>query len=265
MINFTQGVKIILLINLSMFALAWILQNFFAIDLSHILGMFYFKSSNYHHYQIITHMFMHGSILHLLFNMYSLYLFGSMVEQVWGTKRFVFYYIFTGIGAAALHAGVNWWQMHTLIDDAQLFINNPTSDTLALFSENHTALFNKQALSDFLAEWSEHPEITQYSDLAIEQVQDMIDHAINNTCMLGASGAVFGLLLAFGMMYPDIKLYIMFLPIGIKAKYLVLIYGLSELAFGIFATNDGIAHFAHLGGLLFGFIIIKIWQKQNEF
>lgn len=262
--NLPQGIKTLLLINGGMFVLTFLLQATSGINLEHILGMYYFQSPNYHHYQIITHMFMHGGFWHLFFNMYSLFLLGTMIERVWGTKRFIFYYIFTGLGAAALHTGVNWWQIHGLTVDAQAFFDSPTSETLAIFSEHHPDLFNRAALSDFLAEWCEHPEISDFKTSSVNQVSEIITAKINNSCMLGASGAVFGVLLAFGMMFPDLKLYIMFLPFGIKAKYFVMIYGALELIFGIFGTLDGIAHFAHLGGLLFGFLIIKYWQHSQK-
>jgi membrane associated rhomboid family serine protease len=161
-------------------------------------------------------MFMHGSLTHILFNMFALWTFGTPLENFWGPKRFLTYYMLTGLGAAALHLGVGAWEVTQL----------------------------------------------QHAIAAGQADPRMLD-MILSIPTVGASGAIFGLLLAFGMLFPNTELMLIIFPIPIKAKYFVIGYGAIELFTGITGTNDGVAHFAHLGGMLFGFILIKIWQKDR--
>lgn len=180
-------------------------------------GAFYFASPLFDVWQPITYMFMHSSanFFHIFFNMYAVFMFGSAVESVWGPKRFLQYYMFTGIGALALHMAVNAFQVYQLTGSIAPQTNIP-------------------------------PEVIQ----------------IYSGPIVGASGAVFGLLLAFGMMFPNVELMLIFLPIPIKAKYFVILYGLIELFLGVARfQGDNIAHFAHIGGMLFGYILIKIWNR----
>ncbi len=154
-------------------------------------------------FQMATHMFMHGDIMHLAFNMLSLYIFGPMVEAVWGHKRFLSYYLICGVGAYLLHLGVQWWELE----------------------------------------------------------QAGMDPRSWNVPMLGASGAIFGIYVAFAYLFPNQVISLLFPPISLKAKYFVLIMAGLELFYGVRGYSTGIAHFAHLGGALFGFIMILIWYK----
>jgi membrane associated rhomboid family serine protease len=193
--------------------------TYFAEDFMYgTFSLFFFESELFRPFQFVTHMFMHGGIFHLFFNMYSLVIFGVVLEHVWGSQKFFLYYMVTGLGAAALHSLVLW------IDYS--------SQVAAFEAGNQYALQNIQTL------------------LA--------------TPTVGASGAVYGVLLAYGMLFPNNVLQLIFPPIALKAKWFVLIFGALELWLGISNTGGNIAHFAHLGGMLFGFILIKYWKKNNK-
>ncbi|MCW3126525.1 MAG: transrane rhomboid family protein, partial [Bacteroidetes bacterium] len=172
-------------------------------------------------WQILTHMFMHADFMHILFNMYGLYIFGSILERVWGPKRFVEFYFMTGLGAMLLFTGVQAFQVFNLT--GSVAPNN-------LLVEPYSKAF----------------------------------YVINGS-MLGASGAIFGILTAFAMLFPNTELYLMFIPVPIKAKYLVGGYVIIELFSGIRNNpQDNVAHFAHLGGALIGFIIVKLWNRNRN-
>lgn len=182
------------------------------------MGLHLFGASKFNVVQLITYMFLHdpSSFAHVFFNMFSVYMFGRTLEQVWGGKRFLFYYITTGLGAG-------------IIQEAAWYI-----------------------------EYGGY--ISQLVEVYGWQQASM---ALNGLVTIGASGAVFGILLAFGMMFPNVPLYLMFIPVPIKAKWFVLGYGLIELFLGVSATSDGIAHFAHLGGMLVGVLLILYWRKKG--
>ncbi len=253
----TPVVKYLLFINAGMLGLTYVL-SFSGIDLVQILGLHYFKSQYFEPFQFVTHMFMHGGIIHLLFNMYALYLFGTILERVWGSQRFLFYYLFTGFGAAILHTAVNWYMLHGFYNAVQEFLTNPALENFKALVQEYPRYFNQEAVNNIIANWGSYD---------VNQLRDSVSGVLEaqmNIPTVGASGAVFGLLLAFGVMFPDVPLMLMFIPIPIKAKYFVIGYGLLELFNGV--TNipgDNVAHFAHLGGMIFGYILLKIWYKGN--
>jgi membrane associated rhomboid family serine protease len=188
------------------------------------LAIFFFKSDFFEPYQIVTHMFMHGGFAHIFFNMYALWLFGQIIESRWGTKRFLIYYFVTGIGAVILHQFVTYL-------DYQSLVVGVSPEGLDLFNSTD-----------------------------IQKAQ-----AIMMTPTVGASGAVFGVLLAFGMLFPNVELRLLFIPVPIKAKYFVIGYAVIELFLGVGDFQwDNIAHYAHLGGMLFGLIFILIWGKDSS-
>ena len=197
-----------------MFVATLIIGNFMYEKLS----LFYFKSQFFKPYQLLTHMFMHGSFVHILFNMYTLFFFGSVLENVWRGKEFLLYYLVTGIGAAILHSLVLHLQA--------------------------TGLENA---------------ITAGSYQAYEQLR-----ILYNTPTVGASGAIYGLLLAYGMLFPNNIIGLVFPPVALKAKYFVIIFGAIELLLGLTGRDSGVAHFAHLGGMIFGFFLIMHWKKNNR-
>jgi len=222
-------VKNLLIINGLLF-LATISLNNLGIDLVKIFGLHQFQSNDFRPHQIITHLFMHGSFTHLFFNMFALWMFGKILENIWGQKKFLIYYMITGIGAAAIHLIFCQYQI--------INISNQIPD-----------LFN------IAIEGKYNPSIP----LSKKLTQLII------TPTVGASGAVFGLLLAFGMLFPNALLYLYF-AIPIKAKYFVIGYGLIELYAGI-SNNpaDNVAHFAHLGGMIFGYFLIKYWKQDTNY
>ena len=230
-------IKNLLIINGLFFVATFVIANVFNIDLGRILGLYIPASDHFQPYQLITHMFMHGSITHIFFNMFALWMFGYTLENIWGPKRFLIYYMITGLGAALLHLGVNYWEFWSIKDqitDSQL----------------QDILINGQ---DVLLSGR------NYSDAILAKA-----NLILNTPTVGASGAVFGVLLAFGMMFPNQYIYIYF-ALPIKAKYFVAIYGALELWNGIMNDPDSnIAHFAHLGGMLFGYLLITYWRKSSR-
>jgi membrane associated rhomboid family serine protease len=200
-------------------------------------GLHQFQSDDFMPHQLVTHIFMHGNFTHLFFNMFALWMFGKVLENVWGGKRFLIYYMITGLGAAAIHLGVSQYEIMSL----QTQIS--TTDLNRLLNEGKNILENNQ----------------NYINPIMSKLNLLI-----YTPTVGASGAVFGVLLAFGMLFPNALLYI-YLAIPIKAKYFVILYGLLELYAGI-SNNpaDNVAHFAHLGGMIFGFLLIKYWRNNSN-
>jgi membrane associated rhomboid family serine protease len=207
-------------------------------------------------------MFMHGGFFHLLFNMYALFMFGTVLEQVWGSKKFLIFYLITGVGAALIHTLVNYIEYIPMINSAHAFMNTPSPELFSAFIKEYVNEPNKQ-IFDFINQWSESPKDTQYINDAIAMVNSHIQHVVDIPTV-GASGAVFGILLGFGMLFPNTQLMLLFPPIPLKAKYFVMIYGGIEMYLAFKQPGSQIAHFAHLGGMLFGFILIKLWDKDRQ-
>ena len=217
----------LLIINL----LVWFAQNTLpriGIDVEAFLALHYWQASDFNPVQLISYMFLHGDFSHIFFNMFSLWMFGRILEQVMGQKRFLFYYISCGLGAAVIQELV--WT------------------------------FTWRA--DFI------PALANLNQVSITYMSQLVDQALaageelpflNQMLTIGASGGVFGILLAFGMLFPNMPLYLMFIPVPIKAKWMMIGYGLIELLFGVSGIMNSVAHFAHLGGMLFGFIVLMYW------
>ena len=216
--------KNIIIINL-LFWLASLSLPKIGINLVDLLGLHFPGAKDFYPFQLITYMFMHDthSFAHVFFNMFAVYMFGRVLEQVWGAKRFFIYYMVTGIGAGLVQELVWFYSLKDVIFASQDLINVGGGQIL-----DNSAFYNL-----FVT--------------------------------IGASGAVFGILLAFGMLFPNVPLYLMFVPIPIKAKYFVFFYGLAELTMGVANfSGDTVAHFAHLGGMLFGFILIRMWKTKDR-
>ncbi|MBK0377988.1 rhomboid family intramembrane serine protease [Mucilaginibacter segetis] len=226
--NIPPVVKNLLIINVLFFVATYALRAQF--DMVANLSAFYFDSPFFKPWQVITYMFMHAGFEHIFFNMFALFMFGPMVEYTLGSKKFFNYYFITGIGALALHMLVQAIQIYSI---------------LGTFTATGMGMM---------------PNISQ-ADLNTLQ-------GLYSTPILGVSGAVFGILVAFGMLFPDVEMMILFIPVPIKAKYVVLGYVAIELfsGFGRF-QGDSVAHFAHLGGALFGYLMLKIWgvRRPNKF
>ncbi len=207
---------------------------------------------------------MHGSFTHLFFNMFSLWMFGSVLENFWGGKRFFIYYFVTAFGAAALHTGVNAYEINKIKTEVASYAAHPSYDEFVSFQTKDFGLAENESFQQFMHDWQQQKDNPQYIQGSIEVAEAIVQRRMNIPTV-GASGAVFGLLLAFGMLFPNTELMMIFLPIPIKAKYFVMLYGALELFQGISNNpGDNVAHFAHLGGMLFGFFLIKYWNKKNR-
>lgn len=254
-------VKNLILINVVMFVATWAFKGL-GIDLIDKLGLFYIGSTYFHPYQFVTHMFMHGGIAHIFFNMFALYMFGKVLEMVWGPKRFLIYFFVTGLGAAILHSFVTYLEMSHMQNSASAFYNTPSPELLAAFVKSNLN-HNIAGITDLINNWYDSPNNPSFIRQGTEVVRSIVQMRIN-VPTIGASGAVFGILLAFGYLFPNTELLLLFPPIPIKAKYFVIGYGAIEVYLAITQSNSGIAHFAHLGGMIFGFILLKYWGKNSR-
>ncbi len=254
-------VKNLIIINVLMLLATFAMQRA-GIDLTDLLGMHYPGSEKFRFYQVITHMFMHAGVTHLFFNMFALWMFGRVLENVWGPKRFLIYYFVTGLGAVALHMFVNHLEISSMQHTITAFSNTPAPEILDKFVHKHLPGSSKQLL-DFITNWYDDPSSTAFATEG-QKVMDQILRLKMDIPTVGASGAVYGVLLAFGMLFPNTPLMLLFVPVPIKAKYFVIGYGVLELFLGLTNSGGSIAHFAHLGGMLFGFILIKYWNSTSK-
>ncbi len=266
-------VKNLLIINALLFLATITFDSTFHIDLTSILGLHYFEANDFKPFQFITYMFMHGGFTHILFNMFALWMFGNVLENVWGAKRFLIYYLVTGVGAGIVYTIWIYFQLSPSISLIDSFLQSHNLETLAQFTSQHTFQLNEysgQIWIDFqqfkidLRQVSLNPDDGGAMQSTINFVTHYREFLLNQSVVVGASGAVFGILLAFGMMFPNSLIYIYF-AIPIKAKYFVILYGAFELYEGWRNSGDNVAHFAHLGGMLFGFFLILFWKKKGNF
>ncbi len=230
-------VKNIILLNILMFLINLASISVYGIELNMRLGLYFPASEHFMPLQIVTHMFMHGGFWHLFFNMYALYIFGQVLEGVWGPKRFFIYYMICGLGAAFIHTLVIFIQYNSLMNSlAPDQIQQVLDEGAEILSQGKT--FSNQTMKDL--------------------------QMVLNTPTVGASGAIFGVLLAFGVLFPNTQLILLIPPMPVKAKYLVIFYGGLELFLAITQPGSNIAHAAHLGGMLFGYILIRYWRKTTN-
>jgi membrane associated rhomboid family serine protease len=213
--------KNLIIINVLFFLGIIVAEQRYGVDLNNLLGLHFFLADKFNPAQLFTYMFMHGGWSHLFFNMFAVWMFGCMLEQVWGSKRFLFYYILCGVGAGLVQEVVQLVHYETVL--------------------------------------------SAYDNVDIGgQVVPMADY-LNLMVTVGASGAVYAILLAFGISFPNQKMFIIPIPVPIKAKYFVIGYAVLELYLGLSNNaSDNVAHFAHLGGMIFGFILIMYWRKKNK-
>ena len=205
--------KNIIIINILVMIMTWLSPEFMYENFS----LFYPTSAFFKPWQIITHMFMHGGFWHIFFNMYTLFIFGCVLERMWGPRKFLLFYFVTGIGAALMHTGVQAIEMQVYMSQA-----------------------------------------AEGSAGAIQAI-----HALKMTPTVGASGAIYGVLIGYAMLFPDSVLTLIFPPVALKAKWFVVIFAVIELFTGIFGMGGSVAHFAHLGGMFFGWLLIMYWKKKH--
>lgn len=259
--NIPPVVKNLIIINVLLMVATWVLQGM-GIDLVAYLGLHYPASEKFRMHQVFTHMFMHGGLTHIFFNMFALWMFGRVLESVWGPRRFLLYYLVTGLGAAALHTFVNFLSISAMQNALESFINTPSPELLDQFVQKHLSRPSSQVV-DFINSWYNNPSRSSY----VAEGQHLMERIVQmhmDVPTVGASGAVFGILLAFGMLFPNTRLMLIFPPIPIKAKYFVIGYGVLELYLGLTQPGSNIAHFAHIGGMLFGFFLIRYWNKHTN-
>ncbi|MFC2100476.1 rhomboid family intramembrane serine protease [Bacteroidota bacterium] len=257
-------VKNIIIINILFYLATFAFKNVFQTDLYEYLAFHYVGSSKFAPYQFITYMFMHGGIGHIFFNMFAVWMFGSALENVWGPKRFLVYYFITGIGAAIIHSLVLWYELAPIKNAVLHYYNDPSLEAFTVLIQNHfNGYYNPLWFNEFISMWQLNPTNPEFIQESINSSSNLLQARLDIPTV-GASGAVFGVLLAFGMLFPNSLIYIYFL-FPIKAKWFVIIYGAIELYAGISnSTGDNVAHFAHLGGMIFGFLLIKFWNKRNR-
>lgn len=180
-------------------------------------ALFYPTSMYFHWWQVVTHMFMHGGFWHIFFNMYTLLIFGSVVENILGQKKFLLFYFLCGFGAVALHLGVEYLQMQSFLPGAAVG-----------------------------------------NSVAIQNIAE-----IKLTPTVGASGAIYGVLIGYAMLFPESKMTLLFPPVTLSAKWMVVVFAVIELLTGVTGTVAGVAHFAHLGGMLLGYLMILMWRRKG--
>lgn len=267
----TPAVKTFLLVNLGVFVLCIFIYNTTGIDVNDILGLRYVGSSSFQPYQFVTYMFLHAyiggmgglSFTHIFSNMFALFMFGPMLENFWGTKRFIIFYMVTGIGAGMINSGVTYYEKYQLQSAISQYVENPTPDNMATFLRNHSNTYVYERVLDFVntfEEFKNDPKI-------IEQSKEIIRsfYRPDAGVTVGASGAIFGILIAFGLLFPNSEMFILFIPFPIKAKYLVGFYALYEIYAGVEkASGDNVAHFAHIGGMIVGFVLVKYWNSKRD-
>lgn len=237
----TEAIKHLIILNVIFFAAS----SFMGLNLGNWLALYFPKNDHFGFWQFVSHMFMHGGFMHILFNMYALWAFGSPLEQMWGRNKFLFFYFSAGLGAALIYTAVNYFQFNSIYNEL-IGIGLEAGEIQNLLESGR---YNSNILSQI-------PE-KRLSDL----------YQIYNTPAVGASGAIYGVLVAFGMSFPNAKLALIFLPVPIAAKYFIPVLIALDLFSGVTGFSifgGGIAHFAHVGGALIGFIMMKYWQK-NQF
>ena len=202
------------------------------------LALYYFSSPGFLPFQLFTYMFLHGGFTHLFFNMFALVMFGGTIERAMGSARFLFYYISVGIGAALIQMGV-----------------------YAIYIHHLESFFDAATCNEIITRgWDLIQQNYNYSDPDAGALNSFV-----NRPMVGASGAIYGVLLAFGFLFPNVPIYLFFIPIPIKAKWLIIGYFVLELFYGLGGLADNVAHFAHIGGMIFGFLLLLYWKHKGVF
>jgi membrane associated rhomboid family serine protease len=263
------AIKNLIIINALMFLARQTIQSADYTPMDDLLALHTWQSPLFEPWQFITHLFMHGSIEHIFFNMFALWMFGSVLENLWGPKKFLTFYIVCGLGAALMHMTVLYFESKSLLDGYNTLLSNFNYGTFENF-------FTNQHLADYLKGTTDYDNVmnlaNQYkmdphniylANQASSITQQFVNARINEPT-LGASGAIFGCLAAFGYLFPNTYIYIyFFLPL--KAKWFVLIYAGFELISGLQnSAGDNVAHFAHLGGALFGLALVYFWNRTNR-
>ncbi len=269
-----KTVKYLIIANVVLFLATIFFDSVLHIDIAEYLALHHWKSPKFKVWQLLTHMFMHGNVsgpnadyqggfMHLFFNMFALWMFGNILENKMGEKRFLTFYILCGLGAAICHLAVLSYEFSSMQNLFSVFYNDPSVAQFDLLLKNKFGSSIPKPLQDLLEQWQNDPSSDSLKNYSIALLNDYNSQKINEATV-GASGAVFGILFAFGYIFPNLIIYLNFF-IPVKAKYFVAIYAAIELFFGIRnSAGDNVAHFAHLGGMLAAFIILTSWKIRQE-
>ena len=235
----TEAIKHLIIINVIFFAIPELMK----LDIAQYLALYFPKNENFGIWQYVSHMFMHGSFPHILFNMYGLWAFGTPLEQMWGRNKFLFFYFSAGIGAGLIYSLINYYQFNGFYE--VLIQNGLNPDNISNILD--TGIY------------------TNYADIITLSKEELTEfYSLYHTPAVGASGAVYGVLVAFGMYFKDAKLALIFFPVPIAAKYFIPLILLGDLFFGMTKYSVGnVAHFAHIGGAIIGFILAYYWKNKQ--
>jgi len=256
MFSLSPVVRVLLLINVLVFFITneSIIQQF---------GLHSFLSDKFNPIQLLTHMFLHGGFNHIFSNMIGLVVFGPMLEQHWGPRRFTFFYFFTGLGAALLFSGINYFEMHDVYETILTYRASPSYEGFLAFVDQHAGSYY-DGLAPFIEKFRVYASDSTNLQDSVTIVNRIFTNQVDEP-MVGASGAIFGVIMGYGLLFPNTQLFLLFPPIPVKAKYLVIFYGAFEVYSGVYrAQADNVAHFAHIGGMLFAFILVKYWGSQRK-
>lgn len=264
----TPAVKNLIIINLLVYTADYVLGNNLHIDIDRYFGLHYFLSEQFGFWQFVTFAFLHGSFSHLFFNMFAVFMFGRIVEQTWGAKKFLVYYFVTAIGSGLIQQIAFYFDTNAMVNAIDAYLSDPTSQSLQALISSYGPFSNEsnQLLHEFINTYNNLVNTDMNAAVAASRkfVVEYQQLYFNAHTVIGASGAVFGILLAFGMLFPNMRVMLLIPPIPLKAKYLVIGYGVLELFGGIAnSSTDNVAHWAHLGGMLFGFLLIKHWNERS--
>ncbi|MHA7131738.1 rhomboid family intramembrane serine protease [Algoriphagus namhaensis] len=257
--NITPVVQNLLLINIALF----VITAFIFPQLSEWFALYYINSQYFKPFQFLTYMFMHADFWHLFGNMFGLLIFGPLLEQFLGPKKLLTLWMVCGVGSGILYSGYTAYNVKSLETKIEVFQDNPDPEYFNRLVLDNRGYFDR-AIFDFVDQYSKNPSDQVYIDRANQTLQAIL-RLKTNVPMVGASGALFGVLIAFAMLFPNTQLFLLFPPMPVKAKYLVLFYSLYTI-YNVFVNNplDNVAHFAHLSGLLIGAILVYRWKKERN-
>ena len=257
----TPVVKNLLIINVIVYILQWLLSG---IDFTGLISLYKIGSENFRPYQLFTYMFAHGGLFHIMFNMLGLIFLGPLLESYWGGKRFLTFYLVTGLGAGIIYNTIEYVRIDNIRDDVETYVSSPSPSDFNRLILDHIENANPK-IWDFINQYDSDPDNEYLEEQSVAYARQLYTESLNYGSMLGASGAIYGILMAFGLLFPNTELMLLFPPIPIKAKYLALALGLIALFSGLNRSpGDNVAHFAHLGGMVFAFIMIKYWQGRRD-
>lgn len=254
----TPVVKNIIIINVVIAVISGILS----FPLNNVFGLYVVFSDNFAPYQFLTYMWLHGGFRHIFFNMLMLFFLGPLLEQVWGSKRFATFYLVCGIGAGVLYGAADFIETYPLKRDTEAYLANPSPEAFERFIVKHKSRVNKDAAVDLIDRYYENDV---YEHRTMQAVSSIYESAVNLGVMVGASGAIYGLLFALAYLFPNTEFFLLFPPIPVKVKYLAFALAAISVYSEFNRTpGDNVAHLAHLGGMVIAFILLKFWKNDTR-